>query len=77
MDSIQSWGRGLQLITMTSIGNQLFIQNDIVFVVVATAVVLQCSNTTPFEATNKKSKFRHMPITHVQFKCKCVFPSLP
>ena len=33
------------------------------------AAVLQSSNTTPFWATHKRSRFRLVPIAHAQFTC--------
>ena len=34
------------------------------------AVVLRSSNTTPFWATNKRSRFRRVPIVHAQLTCE-------
>jgi len=33
------------------------------------AAVPQSCNTMPFWATNKRSRFRHVPIAHAQFTC--------
>ena len=61
-------------------------QNDIAFVAVTpfspfvcklarVAVLARCSsNTTPYWATHKRSRFRCEPIAHVQFTCKHILP---
>ena len=38
------------------------------------SVVLRKSNTTPLGATNKRSRFSRVPITHAQFTCKHILP---
>jgi len=63
----------------------IYTQNDIAFVIVAPfspfvcnwqewwfwlATVLRSSNTMPFLATHKRSRFRRVPIVHAQFTCK-------
>ena len=37
-------------------------------------LALQSSNTTPFWATHKRSRFRLVPIAHAQFTCNCISP---